>query len=110
MHDLLGYATDYDEGTMSHYATHRASEGIMTQPKSSLHHSKSHRRKIYYGVARRRGAILATMAGRTAYREEFEPDHGPDRDESVDGTESGRELSAPPAANRLPVLLGRYSS
>lgn len=82
----------------------------MTQSRSSLHHPEVHRRKTYYGVARRKNATTAAMAGRTAYREEFQPDHGPDRDESADGTESGRELSVPIAADPMPVLLsGRYA-
>jgi hypothetical protein len=32
------------------------------------------------------------MAGRTAYREEFRRDYGPDADERIDVTESGREF------------------
>jgi hypothetical protein len=32
------------------------------------------------------------MAGRTAYRDEFERDHGPDPDERLDSNESGHEL------------------
>jgi hypothetical protein len=31
-------------------------------------------------------------AGRDAYREEFQPDYGPDQDEALDRTESGREF------------------
>ena len=77
----------------------------MTQPRSSLHHPKIHPRKTYAGVAVRKSAATAAMAGRTAYREEFQPDHGPDRDESLDGTETGRELSAPSAGDSLQVLL-----
>jgi len=32
------------------------------------------------------------VAGRAAYREEYIRDHGPDLDEWLDGTESGREI------------------
>jgi len=49
----------------------------MTQPRSSLHHPKIHRRAIYAGAALRKSAATAAMAGRAAYREEFQPDHGP---------------------------------
>lgn len=80
----------------------------MTRPRSSSDHSTIHRRKACYGAGRRKGAAAA-MAGRTMYREEFQLDHGPDRDESVDGTESERELSVPTPADPLPILLARYS-
>jgi hypothetical protein len=81
---------------------------IMTRPGSSSNHSTIHRRKARYGAARRKGAAAA-MAGRSTYRDEFQLDHGPDRDESVDGTESERELSVPTPADLLPILLARYS-
>lgn len=34
-------------------------------------------------------------AGRTAYREEYQCDHGPDLDEPLDQTESGHEFLVP---------------
>jgi hypothetical protein len=34
----------------------------------------------------------AVVAGRAAYREEYLRDHGPDVDEWLDATESGREI------------------
>jgi hypothetical protein len=37
-----------------------------------------------------RGGAVA-VAGRAAYRDEYMPDHGPDLDEWLDGTESGQE-------------------
>ena len=77
----------------------------MTQPRSSLLHPDIHRRAIYAGAAVRKSAATAAMAGRAAYREEFQPDHGPDLDESVDGTETGRELNVPSAGDPLQVLL-----
>ena len=39
-----------------------------------------------------KGGAAAAVAGRTAYREEFQRDDGPDLDESLDGTESGHEF------------------
>jgi hypothetical protein len=60
----------------------------MTEQTSSGHQTK---------VGQDRGLISATggvwaVAGRTTYREEFERDYGPDPDEQVDRTESGREF------------------
>jgi hypothetical protein len=40
--------------------------------------------------AKRRGEEFAPAA--TAFREEFQPDFGPDPDEPLDVTESGREF------------------
>jgi hypothetical protein len=62
----------------------------MTEPRSSAHHTKVHQQRKYYGLASAKGG--AAVAGRTAYRQEFQHDYGPDLDESLDGTESGREL------------------
>jgi hypothetical protein len=38
------------------------------------------------------GGAAAAVAGRTAYREEYQRDYGPDLDESLDGIESGHEF------------------
>jgi hypothetical protein len=63
----------------------------MTEPRNSEHHIRVHREKTYHGVAgTKSGAGIA--AGRTAYREEYQRDYGPDRDEPLDGTESGQEF------------------
>jgi hypothetical protein len=51
----------------------------------------SHPRNLYEAVATSKDGARAA-AGRTAYREEFQRDYGPDLDETVDGTESGREF------------------
>ena len=58
----------------------------MTEPRSSELRTKAHQEDRNDGVAHR------AAAGRTAYREEFQRDYGPDLDESLDGTESGREF------------------
>ena len=44
-----------------------------------------------YDPRKARGGAAA-VAGRAAYREEYLRDHGPDSDEWLDGTESGREI------------------
>jgi hypothetical protein len=68
------------------------SEKIMTEPRKSEHHPKVHQQKKYYGVASTKGGAAAAVVGRTAYREEYQRDYGPDLDESLDGTESGHEI------------------
>jgi hypothetical protein len=64
----------------------------MTEPRNNEHHSKVHQQEKYYGVASTKGGAASTMVGRTAYREEYQRDYGPDLDESSDGTESGHEF------------------
>ena len=64
----------------------------MTEPKNSEHHTKIHQEKTYHGVASTKDAAVAGVAGRRAYREEFQRDYGPDLDESLDGNESGPEF------------------
>ena len=64
----------------------------MTEPRSSEHRTKVHQENTHYGVASPSGGAWAVVAGRTAYREEFQRDYGPDLDESLDVTESGHEF------------------
>ena len=63
----------------------------MTEPRSRLHHTKLRQESAYLGLASTNGGVWA-VAGRTAYREEFRRDYGPDADERLDSTESGREF------------------
>jgi hypothetical protein len=63
----------------------------MTDPRSDERHTKVPRQKKYYGVASTKGGATA-VAGRTAYREEYQRDYGPDLDEPLDGTESAQEI------------------
>jgi hypothetical protein len=63
----------------------------MTESRYIEHHTKVHQEKAYHGVASTKGGAGAA-AGRTAYREEYQRDYGPDRDEPLDGTESGHEF------------------
>jgi hypothetical protein len=67
-------------------------EKIMTEPRNSEHRTKIHQQDRSYGVARAGGSAAVALAGRTAYREEFQCDHGPDLDESLDGIESAHEF------------------
>jgi len=64
----------------------------MTESRNSEHHTKEHQQRKYHGIASTKGGAVAAVAGRRAYREEFQRDHGPDLDESVDGNESGHEF------------------
>jgi hypothetical protein len=56
----------------------------MTEPRNSEHRTKVHPKNQEQGVGGARAA-----AGRTAYREEFQRDYGPDLDEPLDGNEFG---------------------
>ena len=64
----------------------------MTEPRNSEHHTKVHQQRKYHGVASTKGGAAAAVAGRRAYREEFQRDYGPDLDESLVGNESGPEF------------------
>ena len=64
----------------------------MTEPRNSKHHTKVHQQKKFYDVASTKGGAAVAVSGRTAYREEFQRDYGPDLDESLDVTESGHEF------------------
>lgn len=63
----------------------------MTNPRSSEQHTKTVQEPAYRSFASTSGGASG-VAGRTPYREEFQRDHGPDLDERLDGTESGREF------------------
>jgi hypothetical protein len=64
----------------------------MTEPRNSEHHTKVHQEKTYHGLASTKGGAWAVAAARTAYREEYQRDYGPDLDEPLDRTESGHEF------------------
>ena len=60
----------------------------MTASRNSEHHTKVHQEKTYHSVASTKNGAGA-VAGRTAYREEYQRNYGPDLDEPLDRTESG---------------------
>lgn len=64
----------------------------MTQPRNSDHRTKIHPQDRSYGVASANVSAAVALTGRAAYREEYQPDRGPDLDESLDGIESGHEF------------------
>jgi hypothetical protein len=53
----------------------------------SEHVTKVQEEDAYHGVASTKG-YARVAAGRSAYRDEFQRDYGPDPDEPLDGTES----------------------
>lgn len=63
----------------------------MTDLRNSEQHTKTDQETVYRGFVSTSGGAWA-VAGRTAYREEFQRDHGPDTDDRVEGSESGREF------------------
>jgi hypothetical protein len=64
----------------------------MTEPRNSEHHTKVYQEETHHGVASPKDGAGIVAAGRSAYREEFQRDYGPDLDESLDVTESGHEF------------------
>jgi hypothetical protein len=64
----------------------------MTKPKNSEDHTKARQEATYHSEASTKGGGGAVVTGRTAYRQEFERDYGPDLDEPLDGIESGHEF------------------
>jgi hypothetical protein len=53
---------------------------------------KAHQERTYHGVMSAKGGAGPVAAGRTAYREEYERNYGPDLDEPLDRAESGHEF------------------
>jgi hypothetical protein len=64
----------------------------MTEPRNSGHHMKVHQERTYPGVTSAKDGAGPAAAGRTAYREEFQRNYGPDFDEPLDTAESGHEF------------------
>jgi len=64
----------------------------MTEPRNSEHRTKIHAQDRSYGVASANVSVAVALSGRTAYREEYQRDRGPDLDESLDGIESAHEF------------------
>lgn len=64
----------------------------MTEPRNGEPHTKAHLERTYHGVTSAKGGAGPVAAGRTAYREEYQRDYGPDLDEPLDRAESGHEF------------------
>jgi hypothetical protein len=62
----------------------------MTEPRSSGRQATARQENAHPGLVSTGGAWA--VAGRTAYREEFHRDYGPDADEQLDSVESEREF------------------
>ena len=60
----------------------------MTQPRNTEHHTKVPLQQKDYRASRTKGDAGA-IAGRSAYRQDYERNYGPDLDEWLDATESG---------------------
>jgi hypothetical protein len=61
----------------------------MTEPRNSEFYTKVHQKLTYHRIASTKGGGVAVAAGRSAYREDYQHDYGPDLDEPLDRTESG---------------------
>ena len=61
----------------------------MTEPRNSEFYTKVYQKLTYHRIASTKGGGGAVAAGRSAYREEYQRDYGPDLDEPLDRTESG---------------------
>ena len=60
----------------------------MTQPRNAEHYTKVPLPPKDYRANRTKGDPAA-VAGRSAYRQDYERNYGPDLDEWLDATESG---------------------
>lgn len=64
----------------------------MMERRNSEQRTKMDLQDTTYGVAIANDGAAVALAGRTAYREEYQRDRGPDLDESLDEIESGHEF------------------
>ena len=63
----------------------------MTEPRNGEPHMKAQQERTYHGVTSAKAGAGPMAAGRTAYREEYERNYGPDLDEPRDRAD-GREF------------------
>jgi hypothetical protein len=64
----------------------------MTQTRHSEFQTKLRQEEAHHGVVIAKDGAGPMAAGRTAYRDEYQRDYGPDLDEPSDRTESGQEF------------------
>jgi hypothetical protein len=64
----------------------------MTEPRNKEHLMQAHPQRTHHGVTSAKDGAGPAAAGRTAYREEFQRNYGPDFDEPLDTAESGHEF------------------
>jgi hypothetical protein len=64
----------------------------MTEPRNGGPDMKAHQERTYRSVMSAKAGAGPVAAGRTAYREEYERNYGPDLDEPPDRAESGHEF------------------
>ncbi len=64
----------------------------MVETRKVRHYTKAEQDKARHAAARAKRRAGGLAAAGTVYREEFQRDVGPDLDEPVDVTESGREF------------------
>lgn len=70
----------------------RQIETIMTKSRMHEDHAKLHQEEAYHRLRSTKGSAGTVAAGRTAYRDDYQRDYGPDLDESLDKVESGHEF------------------
>jgi len=66
---------------------------IMTQQRNSERRTKAPQQQKAQRATRTSGSA-ATLTGRSAYRQDYERNYGPDLDEWLDATESGDAVQA----------------
>lgn len=64
----------------------------MTVSRRSEQHTKEWQPMSYHREPRATGGAVPVRTGRSAYREEFQRNYGPDLDEALDRVESGLEF------------------
>jgi hypothetical protein len=67
----------------------------MIEPRSDVHRPKASEERTYHAIVSPSGGAndaVGAPAGRSAYRDDYQRDHGPDLDEPFDEIESVHEF------------------
>jgi len=67
-------------------------ETAMIESRRSEQRTKERQPMSYHRETSAKGGAVRVTAGRSAYREEFQRNYGPDLDEALDSVESGHEF------------------